>query len=143
MPGAGAFTKIGPKCHRISMDVIAKRYGSLPMEAVEQDRLFYAIYHEFKDETGVLNSHRSYLATRDIATINPILVAPLPSFAWIFSGSGTLAAAYSGSIFLIYLLSAVAAQNYSVRLVENVLSSASACTVISNRSVGSWEKNAR
>jgi hypothetical protein len=49
----------------------------------------------------------------------------MTSLAWLISGNWSLAATYAGLLFVAYVMCAIAAQNYAVRLVQNVLSVAS------------------
>ena len=125
LPGSRAFSRIGPDCCRVRMDALAERHCPLPDDAAEQNRLFYAIYLGFQDETGVLDAHRRYLAARDIGTINAVLLVPFSSLAWLISGQRAAALCYAGALFAAYVLCAIAAQNYATRLAENVLSLAS------------------
>lgn len=125
LPGSRAFTAIAPSSSRVDMAALESRYGPLPIDPTEQDTRFYKIYREFRDETGVLDAHRSYLAARDIGTINLILAMTLPFFAlWATSDLGR-SAIYMLALLVIYLLCAVAAKNYGARIVENVLALAS------------------
>ena len=125
LPGAAAFTRIGPGCSRVDLAAVDSKFGPLPEDPSEQDRLFYRIYREHRDEIGVLDAHRSYLATRDIATINVLLLIPAPLLAWWMTGNGGRAALYALGLLVAYLLFAVAAKNYAERMVQNVLACAS------------------
>lgn len=130
LPGARAFSRIGPRCGRVDLATVAAKFGPLPDEPADQDRLFYRIYREHRDEVGVLDAHRSYLATRDIATINIIIFMTAPWFAWWLAGDARRAGAYALGLFVSYLLFSIAAKNYAHRMVQNVLACAS-CAVIS------------
>ncbi|MDM7927562.1 MAG: hypothetical protein QUV12_02695 [Blastomonas fulva] len=125
LPGARAFTVVGPESSRVDMKAVERHHGPLPTDPAEQDRKFYQIYKLYKDDTGVLDSHRHYLATRDIGTITFLLFVSLPWFAWWISGGFSRSAVYGGFLLLIYLACAWAAQMYSQRMVQNVLSAAS------------------
>ena len=125
LPGSRAFTKFGPVDVRVDMARLERRYGPLPTERGAQDRLFYKIYRAHADELGVLDAHKSYLASRDIGFINLILFVLLPAFAWWATGNPGRVAAYAASLFASYVVMALAAQIYAGRLVENVLATAS------------------
>lgn len=125
LPGAGAFSRVGPNCARVDLDAIGAKFGPLPEDPAEQDRLFYRIYWEHRDEIGVQDAHRSYLATRDIATINLLILAIAPWFAWWATGDARRAAFYALGLAVAYLLFALAAKNYAHRMVQNVLACAS------------------
>lgn len=126
LPGARAFSKIGPADQRVGMGKIEGKYGPLPTEQGEQGRLFYKVYSSRKDSPGVLDAHRSYLAARDIGTLNFIMLVLLPPLAYWATGDGSRTALYAAALFLAFILLAYAAQMYGIRLVENSLAAASA-----------------
>jgi len=126
LPGSRAFSKFGPTDPRVDMVRLETAYGPLPTDPGDQGRLFYKIYSAYGDTVGVLDAHRSYLAARDIGIINLILFILFPGVAWWATGDGVRTAIYAGALFFAYVLMAVAAQVYGVRLVENTLAVASA-----------------
>jgi hypothetical protein len=126
LPGARAFSKLGPADPRVDMVRLEQAYGPLPTDPGEQGRLFYRIYSRYTDAVGVLDAHKSYFAARDIGIINLILFILLPGFAWWATADGLRTAAYAGVLFLAYVLMAIAAQVYGARFVENALAAASA-----------------
>lgn len=126
LPGSRAFSKFGPADPRVDMAQLETAYGPLSTEPGEQGRLFYKIYSAYSDTVGVLDAHRSYLAARDIGIINLILFILLPGFVWWATGDGVRTAIYAGALLFAYLVTAIAAQVYGVRLVENALAAASA-----------------
>jgi hypothetical protein len=125
LPGARAFTKIGPSDSRVDMSKLEKKYGPLPTDPAQQDRLFYSIYKKHANDVGVLDAHKSYLAARDIGTINLLLmILLLPVAAW-FAQDGKTLAVYSVFLVLAYVLMCLAAKAYGMRLVQNSLAVAS------------------
>jgi hypothetical protein len=125
LPGARAFTKYGPADQRVDMKKIEQKYGAPPAEPAEQSRLFYSIYRKHADDAGVLDAHKSYLATRDIGTINLLLfIVLVPVYAWYTQDCGRTLT-YAALLFAAYALMCVAAQIYAVRFVQNALASAS------------------
>jgi hypothetical protein len=125
LPGARAFSRIGPRSSRVNLAAVDKKYGPLPDEPTDQDRLFYRIYLEHREEIGVLDAHRSYLATRDIATMNILIFLLAPGFALWMTGDAKRVGLYALGLLAAYLLFAIAAKNYAQRLVQNVLACAS------------------
>jgi len=95
LPGAKAFSRIGPADTRIDMAVLESAYGPLPTDPGEQGRLFYSIYKAHENSVGVLDAHRSYLAARDIGTINLILFVLLPPLAYLATLDLARAAIYA------------------------------------------------
>jgi hypothetical protein len=128
LPGCRAFTSVGPISSNVCMRVLETEYGPLPSKGIEQNQLFYRIYREFREDVGVLDAHRRYLAVRDIGTITALLMVPLPWLAWWASGNIASAVAYSVALIMIYILCVTAARNYSWRMVQNVLALASSKT---------------
>lgn len=125
LPGARAFTKLGPADQRVDMKKLQKAFGRLPIEPGKQSRAFYAIYKSHMNAVGVLDAHRSYLAARDIGTINLLLLLLLVPLAWLFIGFDGSVAIYTGTLFGAYVLMCLAAQVYGARLVQNTLAIAS------------------
>jgi hypothetical protein len=125
LPGARAFTKIGPAEQRVDMKKLQKTYGRLPTDPAKQGRLFYSIYKKYANEVGVLDAHKSYLAARDIATINLVLFFSLVPLAGWWLEDYKRTGIYAGLLFLAYAATCIAAQVYGTRLVQNSLAVAS------------------
>ena len=125
LPGCRAFTGVGPQSSHVNMAVIDARFGPLPTECGEQNKLFYKINREHRDDIGVLDSHGRYLAARDIGTITAILAISLPWLAWWATGNFWRSAAYGAALLATYCFCAIAAKNYSWRMVQHVLALAS------------------
>lgn len=125
LPGCRAFTGIGPQSSHVNMAVIDAHFGPLPTECDEQNKLFYKIYREHRDDIGVLDSHGRYLAARDIGTITAILAISLPWLAWWATGNFWRSAAYGATLLATFGFCAIAAKNYSWRMVQHVLALAS------------------
>jgi uncharacterized membrane protein len=125
LPGARAFTKIGPSDSRVDMGKLEKKYGPLPTDPGEQDRRFYSIYKKHANDVGVLDAHKSYLAARDIGTINFLLMILLLPVATWFAQDGKTLAFYAIFLVLAYVSMCLAAKAYGMRLVQNSLAVAS------------------
>lgn len=125
LPGCRAFTRVGPASSHVDMDVLETKYGPLPSDEAEQNRLFYRIYRDHRDDVGVLDAHGRYLAVRDIGTITALVMLVLPWLAWWASGNAVKSFAYGIALLVVYGLSAVASKNYSWRMVQHVLALAS------------------
>lgn len=126
LPGCRAFSRVGPATSHVDMAALEQRYGALPTDGEAQNKLFYGIYREYRNEVGVLDAHGRYLAARDIGTITAILTLSLPWFAWWASGDGIRSLGYFFALAGIYSLCVIAAKNYSWRMVQHVLALASA-----------------
>jgi hypothetical protein len=125
LPGCRAFTRIGPASGHVDMARLEEAFGSLPTKDAEQNRLFYRIYRDHRDDVGVLDAHGRYLAARDIGTITAMVMLVLPWLAWWASGNGLRALAYGLALVAVYGCCALAAQNYALRMVQHVLALAS------------------
>lgn len=125
LPGARAFTEFGPADPRVDMEQLERIYGPLPSDPDQQGALFYRIYSVNARCPGVLDAHKSYLATRDIGTINMLMFALLPLPAYWATADLVRTGIYAGVLLLSYGLMSFAAQVYGERLVENTLAVAS------------------
>lgn len=126
LPGARAFTQIGPADARVDMKKLGRTYGTLPTDPGKQSRLFYSIYKSYANDVGVLDAHKSYLAARDIATINLLFFVILPPLAWWATKDIGRVLIYAGALLAAYVIMCVAAKIYGTRLVQNSLAVASA-----------------
>lgn len=126
LPGSRAFSKYGPADPRVDMGALERRHGPLPAHEGEQGALFYKVYSAHADSVGVLDAHKSYLAARDIGTINFLMFVLLPWFAYWATGDLIRSGIYAALLLLSYALTAISAQVYGTRLVENALAAACA-----------------
>lgn len=129
LPGCRAFSEIGPRSSHVDMEALSVKFGPFPVEASAQNQLFYKIYKSVRDDVGVCDAHRRYLAARDISTITLILLIPLPILAFVANGNAVRSFVYAGLLCATYLLCAIAAKNYSYRMVQHVLALNSSETV--------------
>ncbi len=121
LPGCRAFTEIGPKSNHVDMHSLEAKCGPFPTDPGAQNKLFYKIYLKVRDEIGVLDAHRRYLAARDIGTIAAILTLTLPILAWVATQNVSRTVFYAMGLAIFFVLCAVAAKNYSLRMVQHVL----------------------
>jgi hypothetical protein len=105
----------------------------LPTDPGEQSRLFYSIYKKYANDVGVLDAHKSYLATRDIGTINLLLLIVLVPLAYWSTEDHKRVLVYSAILLGAYVVTCIAAQAYGARLVQNSLAVASYDTATSAR----------
>jgi len=126
LPGSRAFTKFGPAEPRVDLAKLERIYGPLPTDPGDQGPLFYKIYSAHAGSIGVLDAHKSYLAARDIGTINLLMFILLPTFACWATGDLIRTGIYAAVLLLLYVLMSIAAQVYGTRLVENALAAACA-----------------
>ena len=73
----------------------------------------------------MLDAHGRYLAARDIGTITALLTVTLPWLALWATEDWVKSAIYGSCLFVTYAFCVIAAKNYSLRMVQNVLAAAS------------------
>lgn len=131
LPGCRAFTSIGPAASHVDMNCLSARLGQLPSDPAEQNKLFYKIYKPLRDDVGVCDPHRRYLAARDIGTITALLVVPLSLLAFVATENAGRSLVYGVALLVTYLFCAMAAKNYSLRMAQHVLALSAAQPEIS------------
>lgn len=128
-PGFRIFTKHMYKDCRIDRAILIKKYGELPVEPREQNKLWYKIFKSYEFDPMVFNSHRNFLLSRDLTGLS-FLFLIIYSIASIiskiiFSIQINLLLMYISILILQYLILAIVSQNYGIRFACNVLAKAS------------------
>jgi hypothetical protein len=126
LPGCRAFSEVGPRSSHVDMAALIARIGTPPTDSAAQNQLFYRLYKPLRDDIGVCDAHRRYLAARDVGTISALLVILLPMMALLATHDIARTGAYAAPILLSYILCALAAKNYSCRMVQHVMALAAA-----------------
>jgi len=121
LPGCRAFSHLLAADPRIDGKVLAAKHGRFPRKPSEQNALWYKLYREHKMKPMVWYSHRTYLLTRDLATIAACFVLLFSAGAGLAQVGWKTLACYSGVLILQYVIIASAARNYGCRFVQNVL----------------------
>lgn len=121
LPGCEAFTKHMHKDARIDADTLVAAIGNLPIKPEQQNKLWYRIYKKHADDPVILQSHKDYLLTRDITQISFLFLIFFGIGSFIVIDRYQFALSYSFFLLLIYVLTSIAARNYGVRFVNNVL----------------------
>jgi len=120
LPGCRAFTELMSTDPRIDIPALKSKLGRLPREPKAQNALWYRLYKERRADPKIVAAHRTYLITRDMASISGAFVVLLP--AGLVAGVHWSTAGVSmGLLALQYLLIASAARNYGNRFVLHVL----------------------
>jgi hypothetical protein len=121
LPGSEAFTRLGDEDPRVDMKQLAKKYNPLPVDAREQNNLWFRLYKECESEPAVEHAHREFLFTRDYAAIAALAFVVVGSTACMFMPSWRLAAGYCGLLVVQFILASQAARNNGRSLVTSVL----------------------
>lgn len=127
LPGHRAFSEYAATDARIAPTALRKVAGkALPVDPLEQNRIWYKLYKTVENEPAVDQVHRDYLLLRDYTAFSVLFLA--------FYGTGGLYAMSSLKTFGLYLVLLTAqyliarqgASNYGVRFVTTVLAQAAA-----------------
>lgn len=122
LPGCRVFTELINTDPRIDVPALKKRLGELPEDPQAQNALWYRLYREQKADVRISEAHRSYLLTRDMATISTLFVVLFSIGVIGASVNWKTTVLYIFALIAQYLLVASAARNYGTRFVLNVLS---------------------
>lgn len=122
LPGCRAFSRFVHEDPRINNEALMAKLGKFPAEPRQQNALWYRIYKTQAEKTTVVQAHKAYLLTRDLAAVSAVLFC-LFSVAVIASSNMAvrLKLGYTGYLLLQYVTTAAAARNYGNRFVTNVL----------------------
>jgi hypothetical protein len=121
LPGCRAFSEYIHRDPRIDPKIIENKNGSLPTLPIEQNRLWYKIYKKYENERSVLESHKNFLLMRDLCSISLIFFLILGTIGYFTIANKIHWITYSSLLATVFLLLMLAAKNYGIRLVTNVL----------------------
>lgn len=121
LPGCRVFSELLATDHRIDKAALDKKLGGYPREPDKQNALWFSLYKRYGGVNKVLEAHRSYLLTRDMASISSLFVILFPLGVFGENFQWKTAAIYAAMLFLQYVLIAISARNYGNRFVLNVL----------------------
>lgn len=126
LPGCFAFTRYLEKEHRASPKALAEKWGELPTDPAEQNRLWYKMYRDVEDEIRIHESHRDSLFSRDLTGYAVIFLIVFGISAALSMLSWKATSIYVGFLIVQYVALMMAARTYGERLVCNVLAQQSA-----------------
>ena len=122
LPGSRVFSKLAKKDQRIDINILRKACGGqLPRSAKRQNETWYKIYKKHAEKPSVIESHKSYLLTRDIAAMSLLLALGAGLFKLSIPSQSIELGWYAAGLAVFYLLSATAARNVGNRFTTNVL----------------------
>lgn len=119
LPSSEAFSRWGKSDHRISMDKIKTKIGTIPRSPDTQSKTWYSeLYQKVKREQEVVEAQKKYLLFRDLAILQfgallfwigaGIVFAPVPLSMWAILLGG-------------YVLLVVLTRNSGVNFVQQVM----------------------
>lgn len=121
LPGCRVFSELLATDHRIDKATLAKKLGKYPQEANKQNALWFRLYKKHGGMDKVLESHKVYLLTRDMASISLLFMILFPLGVFTENFKWGIAVIYAAALFLQCILIAISARNYGNRFVLNVL----------------------
>jgi hypothetical protein len=121
LPSCHAFSKHMYEDPRIDPEIIEKNNGILPTEPSKQNSLWYRIYKKYQNEQPVLDAHKNFLLMRDLCGIHLICLIGLGIAGYFAIEDKNHYAIYLSVMAFILILLVLAARNYGIRFVTNVL----------------------
>jgi hypothetical protein len=89
LPGSRAFSRHGPKSHRVDMAALTAKFGPLPTDAKAQNLLWYRLFKGVSGEPSVEHAHRQFLLARDFAFMALLMLVILGGLAlWFITPIG-------------------------------------------------------
>jgi hypothetical protein len=125
LPGCRAFSEYIDKDPRIDPKIIVNNNGILPTLPEEQNRLWYRMSKKHGDDRSVIEAHKHFLLTRDLCSIHLLFLFFLGLLSYFSMTNKTHWLIYSTSLVISLVALIVAAQNYGIRFVTNVLAAES------------------
>jgi len=129
LPGHRAFSKLALHDSRINLNVLERKLTTVPTDPMDQNRVWFAIYKNFKELPTVKEAHRSFLLARDLTSISFIFAFLGFLGLLLFGHRPTWALLYFALMIGHYLVLAITARNFGNRFVSNVL-----CEYTTNKS---------
>jgi len=124
LPGYRAFSHFAIKDPRVNIESLKDKVGEFPKESKKQNRVWYSLYQQYRDDEIVWGSHRDFLITRDFTSLSFLFLLVFGPTLLLFNNSNYVFA-YLGYLIIQYLSLSLAARNYGNRFVCNVLAKAS------------------
>lgn len=124
LPGHRAFSVYCKKDTRINLTALEKKIVSFPSDPDDQNRQWYKLYKENSEKTIVVNSHRSFLLSRDLAAASAIAAVILPLSLFLYTKIFWNAVGLFLILSMHYITITLVARNHGERFVCNVLAEA-------------------
>lgn len=122
LPGHRAFSEHAQSDSRVDIRRLKEAIGSeLPIDALEQNRVWFSLYKSVEDAPAVTQTHKDFLLMRDytaLAALFLIVFCPLAIYA---IQSSKIAAFYCLMMIGQFAVVRQAAATYGIRMVTNVL----------------------
>lgn len=121
LPGCRAFSEIAPADARIDPTDLAVLIPTTPMNATQQNALWYRWLKATESDPAIADNHRRFLILRDCAILLALLALVTPVLLVWTHGTSRHTLLLSGGLFVAYLIVATSARHAAIRLVGNVI----------------------
>ena len=125
LPGSRAFSIHLKNETRADPDQLVNRWGVLPDDPAEQNRLWYRIFRDVENEVRVYEAHRGWLIARDLTGFSFLFLVIFGTATLISDVPWTTASFYLSILAVQYLATMITARNLGIRFVRTVLAVAS------------------
>lgn len=122
LPGSRAFTKFVYADDRIDEAKLRKNIGPFPIEAKQQNSMWYGLYLKVKNEISVMDAHKAFLLYRDMAALSILLLMLSAFVLWFLNFPSGIIYKACGVFAIQYFLTMISARVAGYRFVSTVLS---------------------
>lgn len=121
LPGTRAFSELMNTDPRIDTKELRSKYGELPQEPSDQNRLWYKMLKLVEHNPAISQSHRDWLFSRDLTGYSLVFFFGFGISAFFGAEDVRVPVVYSILLFVQYVVIMISARTYGERLVKNVL----------------------
>jgi hypothetical protein len=122
LPGHRAFTRYINSDPRIDPAAVGKVVGgALPVDPVEQNRVWFRLYKTVENDPAILQVHRDFLLTRDYTGLAVLFLLLYGGAGFYSIPSSKIAAIYIVLLLIQCVVVRQAAYHYGIRFVTSVL----------------------
>lgn len=121
LPGCRAFSEIAKADARVDPTDLAVLIPATPMDATQQNALWYRWLKATESDPAIADNHRRFLILRDCAVLLALLSLVTPAMLIWTHGMPRHTLLLSGGLFVAYAIVATSARHAAVRLVGNVI----------------------
>lgn len=122
LPGHRAFTRYMIADPRIDPDAVQRAVGGpLPVNPVEQNRVWYRLYKTVENDPAIAQVHRDFLLTRDYTALAVLFLVFYGGAGYYSIPSPKIATIYAVLLLIQCIVVRQAAFHYGIRFVTSVL----------------------
>ena len=122
LPGNRAFSVIARNDPRIDLNKLLTLFpNGFPEKPKDQNSAWYQLFRKFSDTPTIYDAHKSFLLTRDLASLTFILMPFLLTAHLFWKTPGITIFYHILLLVVMMIIISLSAQNYGKRFVANVL----------------------